>query len=105
MREGRVRRAYLGLAGGSRPLPPRLAAEIGRRAAVEVVEVVEGSPAAAAGLRAEDLIFALDGDAIASVEDVQRLMTADRIGDRVSASVFRQGTRLELTVVPEELQP
>ena len=47
MGEGRVRRAYLGIAGGSRPLPPRLAARLGRRSGVEVVEVVDGSPAAA----------------------------------------------------------
>src|SRR6202035_3844768 len=43
MSEGRVRRAYLGLAGGPRPLPPRLAGRLGRRSAVEVVEIVEGS--------------------------------------------------------------
>src|SRR6266567_2200890 len=56
MSEGRFRRAYLGIAGGTRPLPPRLARELGRSAGVEVVEVVSGSPAAEAGLRAEDLI-------------------------------------------------
>ena len=49
--EGRFRRAYLGIAGGPRPLPPRLARELGRETGVEVVEVVEGSPAAAAGRR------------------------------------------------------
>src|SRR3954453_17013050 len=55
MGEGRVRRAYIGIAGGPRPLPPRLAAELGRSQGIEVVEVVEDSPAAGAGLRAEDL--------------------------------------------------
>ena len=49
MSEGRVRRAYLGIAGGSRPLPPRIAARLGREKGVEVVEVVAGSPAARAG--------------------------------------------------------
>ena len=49
MSDGRFRRAYLGIAGGTRPLPPRLARELGRAAGVEVVEVVPGSPAAAAG--------------------------------------------------------
>jgi serine protease Do len=58
MREGRFIRAYIGIAGGSRPLPPRLARELGRAVGVEVVEVVEGSPAAKAGLRPEDLIVA-----------------------------------------------
>ena len=56
MRDGRFTRAYIGIAGGSRPLPPRLARELGRTAGVEVVEVVAGSPAATAGLRPEDLI-------------------------------------------------
>src|SRR6184192_2441933 len=61
MRDGRYRRAYLGIAGGPRPLPPRLASELGRRECVEVVNVGEGSPAAAAGLRPEDMIVAVDG--------------------------------------------
>ena len=60
MSDGRFRRAYLGIAGGTRPLPPRLARELGRKAGVEVVEVVPGSPAAVADLRPEDLIVALD---------------------------------------------
>ena len=103
MREGRVRRAYLGLAGGSRPLPPRLAAGLGRRTAVEVVEVVEGSPAALGGLRPEDLIVALDGTDVRGVDDIQRLMTAERIGEVVTASVVRQERRLEIPLVPVEL--
>src|SRR5689334_3598798 len=90
MNEGRFRRAYLGIAGGARPLPPRLAARLGRRSAVEVVEVVEGSPAAAGGLRPEDLIVALDGAEVSGVDDIQRLMTAERIGATVTATVVRQ---------------
>jgi S1-C subfamily serine protease len=103
MREGRFTRAYLGIAGGSRPLPPKLARELGRGACVEVVEVVEGSPAAAAGLRPEDLIVAVDGTPLAGVDDLQRLMTAERIGARVPATVVRDGVRLELELVPVEL--
>src|SRR6266850_1245893 len=56
MTDGRYRRAWIGIAGGPRPLPPRIAATLGRRGGVEVVEVVEGSPAARAGIRPEDLI-------------------------------------------------
>src|SRR5207248_7256430 len=78
MSEGRFRRAYLGIAGGSRPLPPRIARELRRTAGVEIVEVVEGSPAAEAGLRPEDLIVAVDGAPVERVEDVQRLMVQDR---------------------------
>jgi len=104
MSEGRVRRAYLGLAGGSRPLPPRLAARLGRRSAVEVVEIVEGSPAAVGGLRPEDLIVALDGAEVRGVDDIQRLMTAGRIGETITATVVRQNRELQVGLVPVELE-
>src|SRR5919204_199580 len=100
MTEGRFRRAYLGLAGGSRPLPPRLAKELDRESGVEVVQVVEGSPADHAGLRAEDLIVALDRSPVEGVDDVQRLMVGDAIGARVSASVVRGGRLIEIDLVP-----
>jgi S1-C subfamily serine protease len=103
MREGRFTRAYIGIAGGSRPLPPRLARELGRRDCVEVVEVVEDSPAARAGLRPEDLIVAVDGTPVEGVDDLQRLMAGELIGERVTTSVVRDGTRLELELVPVEL--
>ncbi len=103
MSEGRVRRAYIGIVGGSRPLPPRLAAQLGRGAGIEVVEVVDGSPAARAGLRPEDLIVEVDGVALADVGDLQRLMVAERIGRGLATKVFRDGHTSELTLVPEEL--
>jgi len=104
MREGRFRRAYLGIAGGSRPLPPILARDLGRAAGVEIVEVVGGSPAEAAGLRPEDLIVAVDGGAVETVDDVQRLMVGDRIGSTVHVELLREGRRVELTLVPVELE-
>jgi S1-C subfamily serine protease len=103
MTEGRFRRAYLGIAGGTRPLPPRLARRLGRRAGVEVVTVVEGSPAAAAGLRPEDLIVELDGSPVSDVGDIQRLMVVERIGASVPVRVLREGRELELSLVPAEL--
>jgi serine protease Do len=104
MREGRFTRAYIGIAGGSRPLPPRLARELGRTTCVEVVEVVEGSPAAKAGLRPEDLIVAVDETPVESVDDLQRLMTGELIGSRVAATVVREGVRLTVELVPVELE-
>ena len=80
MRDGRVRRAYIGVAGGPRPVPPQARAEAGSSTCVEVVEVVDGSPADRAGLRAEDLILAVERHAVTRVEDLQRLMSADLIG-------------------------
>jgi len=104
MTDGRVRRSWLGIAGGPRPLPPRArAAAEGATEAVEVVEVMRGSPAERAGLRAEDLIVAVDGAPVAGVNDLQRLMVADLIGRDVRLAVVRGGQRVELTVIPTEL--
>jgi serine protease Do len=104
MRDGRYRRAYLGIAGGPRPLPPRVAAELDRRECVEVVNVVEGSPAAVAGLRPEDMIVAVDGTHVQHVEDLQRLMTGELIGRRVELTVVRGDRTLALTLTPVELE-
>jgi S1-C subfamily serine protease len=104
MREGRFRRAYLGIAGGPRPLPPRHAAALGRRDCVEVVDVADDSPAALAGLRPEDLIVAVDGTAIESVDELQRLMVGELIGHEVRLTVLRGDRTLPLTLVPIELE-
>src|SRR5436305_7215196 len=68
MRHGRFRRAYLGIAGGPRPLPPAARAQLGRDSGVETVEVAAGSPAERAGMRSEDLIVALDGQPVERVD-------------------------------------
>jgi serine protease Do len=103
MSEGRFRRAYIGIAGGSRPLPPRLARELGRETGVEVVEVVEGSPAERAGIRPEDLIVELDGVAVGGADDLQRLMVEELIDSAVQATIIRGGSVRRLDVVPAEL--
>jgi S1-C subfamily serine protease len=103
MSEGRVRRAYLGIAGGPRPLPPRAAALRGRRTAVEVVEVVSASPAERAGIRPGDLVIEVDGRATESAADLQRMMVAELIGHPVTAIVWRSGEEIELRLVPDEL--
>jgi S1-C subfamily serine protease len=104
MKEGRVRRAYIGIVGGSRPLPPRISSRLDREKGIEVVEVVPGSPAAHAGLRPEDLIVAVDGEAMADVGDLQRLMVAERIGHEVQVQVVRDGSFLKLDLIPRELE-
>jgi len=104
MSEGRFRRAYIGVAGGSRPLPPRLARELGRRSGVEVVEVVAGSPAARGGIRPEDLIVDLGGVPVEGADDLQRLMVGELIGSRVRATIIRSGQTLSLDLIPVELE-
>lgn len=103
MTEGRFRRAYLGIAGGPRPLPPRLARALGRTSGVEIVQVVEGGPADRAGLHPEDLIVELDGVAIEGMDDLQRVVVNELIGRGVSARIVREGREFELELVPAEL--
>jgi serine protease Do len=103
MSEGRVRRAYLGIAGGPRPLPPRAASRWGRRTAVEVVEVLAASPAERAGIRPGDLVVEVDGQATESAADLQRMMVAELIGRRVTANVWRSGEEIGVDLVPDEL--
>ena len=101
--DGRVRRAYLGIAGGPRPLPPRVARRLGRDAAIEVVEVVSGSPADKAGVKPEDLILDVDGEPVADVSALQRLMGPERIGVAVALRIVRNGRERDLELVPSEL--
>jgi S1-C subfamily serine protease len=103
MTEGRFRRAYLGIAGGPRPLPPRLARKLGRSAGVEVVQVVEGGPADNAGMRPEDLIVELDGTPIEGMDELQRVVVSELIGRPVTAKVIREGREHELALTPVEL--
>ncbi len=104
MKEGRVRRAYIGIVGGSRPLPPRISSRLGREKGIEIVEVVSGSPAARAGLRAEDLIVDVDGEPMGDVGDLQRLMVAERIGQGVEVRIVRDGDFIQIDLIPLELE-
>ena len=103
MHEGRVRRAYLGIAGGPRPVPPQARRLAGSDSCVEVVEVVDGSPADRADIRAEDLILAVNGTQVTRVEDLQRLMVADLIGVPVTVRLLRAGRPLDVELIPAEL--
>ncbi len=71
---------------------------------MEIVQVVEDSPADAAGLRAEDLIVSVDGTPIKTVDQLHRLMVSDAIGRSIRVGVIRGGRRIELELVPAELE-
>jgi S1-C subfamily serine protease len=103
MTEGRVRRAFLGIVGGPRPLPPRISRSEGRDTGIEVVDVVPDSPAGRAGLRSEDIILDIDGTPTAGMDDLQRLMDGTAVGRDIELRVYRNGAEIKLSVRPSEL--
>lgn len=103
MRDGRVRRAQLGIAVAPRSVSPSLVGAGDREVAVEVLGVVEGGPAERGGLRSGDLLLTLEGHEVRGATDLQRLMIGERIGFPLRAEVLRGERRLTLIVVPDEL--
>jgi S1-C subfamily serine protease len=103
MRDGRVRRAYLGIVGGTRRLPAALAERLGRTAGLEVVQLLDGSPAAAAGVRAGDVIVTLDGRPIGGVGDLQRSLVGDLVGRAIEVTLERAGAVRSVRITPSEL--
>jgi S1-C subfamily serine protease len=104
IREGRVRRAVFGAAVAPRPLPRSMADRIGRRAAVQVMQIVPDGPADRGGLVQGDLLVSLDGEPLGDATDLQRLMTSERIGRRVPAVVVRGGQPRTLELTLDELR-
>jgi S1-C subfamily serine protease len=104
MTEGRVRRAYLGLAGTPAPLPPPLATRLDQKTGMRIEQVVAQGPAAAAGLRAGDLLVSANGEAVSSAQSLQRLMLGDAIGQPLALTVLRSEALVDVIVTPEELR-
>jgi S1-C subfamily serine protease len=104
MTEGRVRRAYLGLAGTPVPLPPSLAVRLSQRTGLRIEEVVPGGPAAKAGLRPYDLLVGANSEAVTSAQSLQRLMLGDAIGQPVALTVLRSEALVDVIATPEELR-
>jgi S1-C subfamily serine protease len=104
MTDGRVSRGYLGITGSPRPVPPAQRDRHGEEPVVAVGEVVPGGPADRAGIRADDLLVALDGTRLAGVADLQRALEGDRAGARLVVTLLRDGRERQIVVVPEELR-
>ena len=104
IREGRVRRAYLGLGGQDAQIARRVVRHFGleHESGVRVSSVERDSPAAAAGIRVGDLIIAFGGAPVTGVDDLHRLLTGGRIGDGVDISLLRGAQRCSLRVVPRD---
>jgi S1-C subfamily serine protease len=103
MAEGRVRRAYLGLAGTPAPLPPPLASQRGQRMGLRIAQVIPGGPAARAGLRTGDLLLSADGEAVTSAQTLQRFMLGDAIGRPLALTVLRSDALVDVIATPVEL--
>jgi S1-C subfamily serine protease len=100
---GRVRRAWLGVAGMPVPLPAAIAERRGQRTGLRVVEVVPASPAGTAGIYLGDVIVSAGDRQVSGVQDLQRLMLGRAIGSRLSITLLRRGAYVDVVAVPEEL--
>ena len=104
MAQGRVRRAYVGLAGAPVPLPPTLAIRLDQKTGMRVEQVVPEGPAAKAGLRSGDLLVSANGEAVTSAQSLQRLMLGDAIGRPLALTVLRSEALVDVIATPEELR-
>jgi len=103
IQDGKIRRAYLGVAGGTRPLPPRMVVEVGQEYGIEVVELVDGSPAQLAGIKPGDILIAGDGEPLATTKDLQARMTGDLVGEDFEITLIRRGKLHSITTRLGEL--
>jgi S1-C subfamily serine protease len=104
MHDGRVRRAYLGIAVAPAPVAPVWRSRLGDRSTgLRVASVVAGGPADRAGLRTGDLLLTADGHEVATAQDLQRLMFAEAIGRRLGITVMRNGALVDVIAEPSEL--
>jgi S1-C subfamily serine protease len=105
IRDGHIRRSYVGVAGQNVPVPRALARanQLVAASGVLVTSVETGSPAQSAGVRDGDVILAFDGEAVSGTDDLHRLLTGDRIGRRATLAILRGGRRRQITIMPAEL--
>jgi S1-C subfamily serine protease len=104
MREGRVRRAYLGLVSTPAPVPAPVANRTGQRHGLRIVQVVAGGPAEQAGLKSGDLVLSAGRAPVAEAESLQRLLFSDAIGAPLPLTVLRNGAMVDVIAVPTELE-
>jgi serine protease Do len=103
LKDGRVRRAYLGLVNTPIRLQASAVVRTGRREGLLVVEVLTGSPAERAGLRAGDVLLSVGATSVSNAESLQKLLFAEAIGAPLDLAVLRDGAELHVVAVPEEM--
>ena len=104
IKDGRVRRAWLGIHGQSAPIHPRIARHISLKQSqgVLVLNVESGSPAAKAGLREGDIMISFKGHGLTGIDELQRQLTGQEIGATSAVEIIRLSFRLELSITPSE---
>lgn len=105
IRDGRVRRGYLGLVGAPAPLPGPVAQRTGRRGSLRVVEVVRGGPAERAGIQPGDLLVSAAREPVTDTQALPRLLFAEAVGEPLPITVLRNGAMVDVVAVPSELEP
>jgi len=101
--DGRVRRAYLGVVGTPAPVPAHVAEKYGRKNGLRLAEVISGSPAARAGLRAGDLVLDVGRTPVQDAQGIQRQLFGDAIGVPLPVTVLRNGAMVDVIAIPTEL--
>jgi serine protease Do len=101
--DGRVRRAYLGVVGTPAPVPAAVVDRHGRRSGLRLAEVISGSPAARAGLRAGDLLLDVGRQPVTDAQGIQRQLFGEAIGVPLPVTVLRNGAMVDVVAVPSEL--
>jgi S1-C subfamily serine protease len=103
MRDGRVRRAYLGITNVPAPLPAKYRERFGRASGLRVAQVMPDGPAARAGLRPGDLLLSAGGAPVTRSQDLQKLMFSEAIGRPLAITVMRNGALVDVIAEPSEL--
>ncbi len=103
LRDGRVRRAYLGVVGTPAPVPADVAERHSRHSGVRLAEVVAGSPAARAGLRPGDLVLDVGREPVQDAQGIQKQLFGDAVGVPLPVTVLRNGAMVDVVAVPTEL--
>jgi S1-C subfamily serine protease len=104
IRDGRIRRSYIGLAGQTVPIPRAVARDnqLAVTSGVFVASIEPGSPAARGGLKDGDVVIAFAGTPVTGIDDLHRLLTEERIGESTAVSILRSARRRQITIVPAE---
>ena len=107
IRDGKIRRGYIGIAGQNIDLPRRLVRyhQLTNQSGVLVISVEAGSPATTARLEEGDVIVALNDRAIATIDDLHRMLTTDKIGVTSTLTILRRSQKLNVEIVPQDSQP